>query len=427
MRRSLVFSALLGGAFGWGCDVSRCQNQSASWLADSPKPTLCPTDSMHFTPNTATLIATQALASHGVGGGTGATPLDASGGMAAAGTTNAAGAAGTSIVGGGTETLDMALVAQDEEGQPLDTMNVDVSVEGAKAYVELQASPTGTECKALTVTQLRCATTASGIARFVVAHAHKGSGEVTLRAASGNRSHDATATIQVRDVGPDSLDASLDTATLGFGADAALACGTNPTPAKCGTVSRNAGFRVASKTGTGTPLRMSVDLSVKLTVSEVGGATGVVSLSGSPDCSSGTTALVTTIPVGEFETERAFVCGDGRAVTFDLDAEATGVPAFSRRFSIPGVPAAIAVVDASGGAGGASNDVAPTLEVLDCEKRPLAGIPLAWRALRGGSGTATTDALGTVAVAASGSLTLGITDPATNGLLECTTSLGAGQ
>lgn len=424
MGRSLLISALLGGCFGWGCDVSRCQNKSASWLADSPKPTLCPGDRMHFTPSTATLTALQVARAAGEGG-SGPLPADASGGMPAAGTGAAAGAAGDATVGGGTETLDMAIVAQDEEGQPLDTMNVDVSVEGEKALIELKPSPTGTECKALTGTQLRCATTASGIARFVVTHAHKGSGEITLRASSGDKSHDTTATIQVRDIGPDALATTFDAATLGFGVNATLACGQGP--AKCNSVTRSAGFRVASQTGIGTPLRMSVDLSVKLTVSELGGATGAVSLSGSSDCSSGTATLLTTIPQGGSETGRVYLCADGRAVTFDLDAEATGVPAFSGHFSLPGVPAAVAIVEPSDGAGGAASAATPVLEVLDCEKLPLAGVPLAWRSSRGGSGTATTDALGSFAASADGDVTIGITDSTTSRLLECTVKLGAGQ
>lgn len=375
-----------------GCNSNRCpESGSVGFFRDAPLPTLCQSDELEFSPKTAVLK--QRTAEAGV--------TDASGGSAGTGSLPG-GAGGSAEVGAGEDSLAMAIYVHDENGRPIDTVNVDVWIcEDPMALVQL--APSGKECTAVSPSRLHCATTPSGIAQFSLARAQKGSGQAKLCATSGTRAAEATISV----TGDGDVRPTLEAITkMGYGDGQGLSCG----PVACNAATRQVAVALAAVDAAGaSTFGGTQTASVQLNTLSGAGAW----LSSDIHC---TAPPVDTLPVTLDESGKArpfFVCAGLQRSENVLVATLPGCGSAQLSLSVPVVPVTASLsrrqITNVAGMGGQLPPV--VVDVTDCQGNPMQGLTFS---LADGSRTTTmvTDSLGRASVASEAStLTLGITDP----------------
>jgi hypothetical protein len=388
---------LLGAlATGWACEPSECTDDvpEAGLLSDTPRPVPCTTDSVVFSPSRAALTSTRAkgqtaLVTPPVGGSAAAgnsTGGSALGGSATAGSIGAGGSAPEP--GGAVDELEMAVIAQTANGQPRDTVSLNIQVCGPQALVDLKPADDSVEgkCRKLTNTQLECSTSAAGVARFVVVHGQRGSGTVQLCAMSGT-TQKANAIISVTDISIEDLALRVATDKLGFGSHAGLNCEPQKS-VSCGDRSeRSTSVRVAVLDAAGAEAAVATAQQVEISVSNdnPAGAVGVAT----DDCATAGTSVSTSVNAGASVSIPVLLCLDARHSEFELTATVAG-KSRTERFQVDAIPRSVNVEAADP----ANPDGPKRLSLLDCDENALASRPFVWRIATGATQMASTDVLG---------------------------------
>lgn len=401
-------------ATGWACEPSECEDETpeSGLLSDTPRPVLCTTDLVVFSPNRAALASARTANRASV-------PTTSMGGTSATSTAGEASGGEQEEPGDAVDELEMAVIAQTAMGQPRDTVSLSVQVCGPQALVDLKpAEDDDSRCENLTSTQLQCSTSAAGVARFIVVHGKRGSGTVELCATSHGR-HVANAIISVADSTVEDLALRVAIDQLGFGPDASLSCDAADPPQDCGSAEeRSTGVRVALLDAAGAEAPVANAQQVDISVRDSSGRANAVGLA-IDDCADAGPSVATSVSAGASVSNSVMLCMDGGQTDFELTVTVSGKTR-SQQFQVAAVPRSVQIgaADASG---------TRRLELLDCEESPLANRPFVWRLGTGATQPASTDALGGFFVPAGmGQLEIGVAGPqGGSDFVACVAELGS--
>lgn len=356
-------------------------------LDDTPRPSLCSSDTILLTPSELTFT----LGS--VDGGSAGSPTSADAGQADGGAQQESDAASTaaSQPGGAASAaagsdFEMAVEARRSTGQPRSTVTVFVSSEDAIAKLsprrELSSGTSG-ECERVSDARLRCILDANGTAAFRVstsANVVDGTRGI-IRAESGTRYTTAIVHVGATREDFDALSLELGTARL-TSIPGPIDCSGSPqTTLSCTTLVerdvtveavRNDDASYAGDAGAAralAPLRASLGVGISLTTSGL-----VTAWLATEECGKGarSDALVVQVDPVTLRHPPLRVCSNGAVGTVSVVARADSLrgPVVAPLVvgDLPGVPATVSIVPSADS--GSSNYLA---SASDCMGGPLAG------------------------------------------------------
>lgn len=425
-----------------GCGVE--QSPPLGALDDTPRPSLCPSDSFLLTPSRLTFAvgATSDATSADASASPSNTKVDEVDDIGDGGDAGEAGEqeAGSKIVtddaGGGSATsqtnaIEMAVEGRRDTGQPRATATVFITASSDDDFVELSPGPNAGsdgaakpgQCERVSVVRLRCILDGSGVARFTAraARAPANGQRGVITAVSGARSTTASVQAGTSFQVFDTLGIKAASPELAR-APGALECGPAPREeVPCTTfVARDVTIDIYDVSGSPRPPRLRdagdgdgdagergadagsllpaaltapVDVTLSVSVAGAAGAWLTTNASCSQDNERSITVRINPLTNGH---DRVRLCSDGAPGTARLFARAQslrGVVVASAEAVLPAMPATVKITPQSDGGAAASH----VLSVADCTGAPIGGAAIT---LDGTPAANPTASDGTVVVAA---------------------------